>query len=481
MDEVYITTMSFADVKTFALLTKQGDLMRAAWVSKRNNDSTPTQMYYAKEGVITEEMQYVAKVENLDPELVRKEVARGRMIIPANINHDALEPMAIGIAATCKINANIGSSALASDVQGEIEKIQVSQHYKADTAMDLSTGGDLDDIREHVIANSKIPIGTVPIYQILHDVNNKIEDLSIEKMLEVLERQAKQGVSYFTIHAGFLLQNMPNVAKRKMGIVSRGGSLMAAWMMHYHKENPFFTAFDEICDICAKYDVSLSLGDSLRPGCLADASDDAQLTELKVLGELTLRAWEKNVQVMIEGPGHVPLNQIERNMKIQRELCHEAPFYILGPLVTDIAAGYDHISSAIGAAVGGWHGASMLCYVTPKEHLGLPNAEDVREGIVAYKIAAHAADIARGRKGARDVDDAMSDARYAFDWEKQFELAIDSERAREYHDETLPQDVFKEAEFCSMCGPKFCSYKISQDIMENPEAIENLSFTAIDA
>jgi phosphomethylpyrimidine synthase len=294
-------------------------------------------------------------------------------------------------------------------------------------------------------------------------------------MLEVLERQAQQGVSYFTIHAGFLLETMPKIAKRKMGIVSRGGSLMAAWMMHYHRENPFYTAFDDILDICAKYDVSLSLGDSLRPGCLADASDDAQLGELKVLGDLTLRAWEKNVQVMIEGPGHVPLNQVERNMKLQRELCHEAPFYILGPLVTDIAAGYDHISSAIGAAVGGWHGASMLCYVTPKEHLGLPNAEDVREGIIAYKIAAHAADIARGRKGARDVDDEMSDARFSFDWEKQFELSLDSERAREYHDETLPQDVFKEAEFCSMCGPKFCSYKITQDIMDNPEAIEKIA------
>jgi len=449
--------------------------MRSSWVQKRKNDTCRTQMYYARQGIVTEEMEYVAKIEDLSPELVRSEIARGRLIIPANINHTSLEPMAIGIASTCKINANIGSSAIASDVQGEVEKMQVSQHYKADTAMDLSTGGDLDEIRKAVIGASKIPIGTVPIYQILHDVGNKIEDLSIEVMLDVLERQAKQGVSYFTIHAGFLLETMPKIAKRKMGIVSRGGSLMAAWMMHYHRENPFYTAYDEILDICAKYDVALSLGDSLRPGCLADASDDAQLGELKVLGDLTLRAWEKNVQVMIEGPGHVPLNQVERNMKLQRELCHEAPFYILGPLVTDIAAGYDHISSAIGAAVGGWHGASMLCYVTPKEHLGLPNADDVREGIIAYKIAAHAADIARGRKGARDVDDAMSDARYGFNWEKQFELALDGERAREYHDETLPQEVFKEAEFCSMCGPKFCSYKITQEIMENPEAIEKIS------
>ncbi len=440
--------------------------MRTKWVKTRANDKIKTQMHYAKKGIVTPEMEYVAKKENISNELVRSECERGRLIIPANINHTQLIPMAIGMAVSCKINSNIGSSALASDPALEVEKVKVSEKYGADTIMDLSTGGDLDSIRAEVIKNASVPIGTVPMYQILHDINNKIEDLTIEKMLEVIERQAKQGVSYFTIHAGFLLEFMPEVAKRKMGIVSRGGSLMAAWMMHYHKENPFYTAFDEILDICQKYDVSLSLGDSLRPGCLADASDAAQLNELKVLGELTLRAWEKDVQVMIEGPGHVPLNQVERNMKLEREYCHEAPFYILGPLVTDIAAGYDHISSAIGAAVGGWHGASMLCYVTPKEHLGLPNANDVREGIIAYKIAAHAADIARGRKGARDVDDAMSDARYAFDWNKQFELCLDSERAKEYHDETLPQDVFKEAEFCSMCGPKFCSYKITQSIVE---------------
>ncbi|MDD3325027.1 MAG: phosphomethylpyrimidine synthase ThiC [Sulfurospirillaceae bacterium] len=441
--------------------------MREQWVRLRQNDSVKTQMFYAKKGIITEEMRYVAEVENLSAELIRKEIARGRMIIPANVNHLNLKPMAIGIAAKCKINANIGSSALASDPALEVEKVKISEKYGADTIMDLSTGGDLDAIRKEVIANASVPIGTVPMYQILHDINNKVEDLTIEKMLEVIERQAQQGVSYFTIHAGFLLRFMPFVAKRKMGIVSRGGSLMAAWMMHYHRENPFYTAFDEILKICQKYDVALSLGDSLRPGCLHDASDTAQLEELKILGELTLRAWEKDVQVIIEGPGHVPLNQIERNMKIEREYCHEAPFYILGPLVTDIAAGYDHISSAIGAAVGGWHGASMLCYVTPKEHLGLPNAKDVREGIIAYKIAAHAADVARGRKGAIEKDNAMSDARYAFDWNKQFELCLDPDRAKEYHDETLPQDVFKEAEFCSMCGPKFCSYKISKEIMKN--------------
>ena len=441
-----------------------------SWLDNHKNDKVRTQMFYAKQGIITDDMKNVAKVENIDPELVRSEVARGRMIIPANVNHKNLVPMAIGIKSLCKINANIGSSSLASDIQGEIEKVDVCLKYGADTIMDLSTGGDLDAIREAVIAHSSVPIGTVPIYQIIHDCGDDINNLTIEAMLSTLEKQAKQGVSYFTIHAGFLLENMPNIAKRKMGIVSRGGSLMASWMMHYHKENPFYEAYDEILDICAKYDVSLSLGDSLRPGCLADASDEAQLNELKVLGELTLKAWEKDVQVMIEGPGHVPLNQIERNMKLEQEYCHEAPFYILGPLVSDIGAGYDHITSAIGAAVGGWHGCSMLCYVTPKEHLGLPDAQDVRDGIIAYKIAAHAADIARGRKGARDIDDEMSDARYNFDWNKQFELALDGDRAREYHDETLPQDVFKEAEFCSMCGPKFCSYKITREIVaNNPE------------
>ncbi len=438
--------------------------MRTEWVKTRINDKIRTQMYYAKQNIITPEMEYVAKVEKLSAKIIRKEVARGRMIIPANINHTHLRPMAIGIASSCKINSNIGSSALASDIDEEVRKLKTSIKYGADTVMDLSTGGDLDEIRKEIIKESDVPIGTVPMYQILHDVNNTIEDLTIEKMLEVLERQAQQGVSYFTIHAGFKLEMMPLIATRKMGIVSRGGSLMAAWMMHYHKENPFYSAYDEILDICAKYDVALSLGDSLRPGCLADASDDAQLGELKILGELTKRAWERDVQVMIEGPGHVPMNQIKRNIELEKEYCYEAPFYVLGPLVTDIAAGYDHISSAIGASMAGWYGVAMLCYVTPKEHLGLPNDDDVREGIIAYKIAAHSADIARGREGARNRDDAMSDARYNFDWNRQFELALDPDKAKEFHDETLPQDVFKEAEFCSMCGPKFCSYKISQDI-----------------
>lgn len=355
---------------------------------------------------------------------------------------------------------------MASNIEEEIEKLNISIKYGADTVMDLSTGGNLNAIREAIIGASSVPIGTVPMYQIIHDVGS-VEKLDIKTMLDVIENQAKQGVSYFTIHAGFKLEFMPLVAKRKMGIVSRGGSLMASWMMHYHKENPFYTAFDEICEICAKYDVSLSLGDSLRPGCLYDATDEAQVSELKVLGELAKRAYERDVQVMIEGPGHIPLNQIEYNVKLEQELCNNAPFYVLGPLVTDIGAGYDHITSAIGGAVAASHGVSMLCYVTPKEHLGLPNAKDVREGLIAHKIAAHAADIARGRAGAINKDHEMSDARYNFDWNKQFELALDSDKAREYHDETLPQDVFKEAEFCSMCGPKFCAYKISREISKN--------------
>lgn len=424
-------------------------------------------MHYAKKGIITEEMHYVAKLEALDAELIRSEVARGRMIIPANINHKNLKPMAIGLASKCKINANIGASALASDPEEEVKKVLISTKYGADTIMDLSTCNNVFEVRQAVIDNSDVPIGTVPMYQIVQQARlQDPKNITKDDILNVIEEQAKQGVSYFTIHAGFLLKFMPEIAKRKMGIVSRGGSLVAAWMLHHHQENPFFTHFDEILDICRTYDVSLSLGDSLRPGCLADASDEAQLGELKILGDLTLRAWEKDVQVMIEGPGHVPLNQVEYNMKIERHLCHEAPFYILGPLVTDISPGYDHISSAIGACVGGWHGASMLCYVTPKEHLGLPNAEDVRNGIIAYKIAAHGADIARGRKNARNIDDQMSDARYNFDWNKQFELSLDPDRAREFHDETLPQDAFKDAEFCSMCGPKFCSYKITRSIEE---------------
>ena len=419
-------------------------------------DKTPTQMYYAKKGVITPEMNYVAQAEALNPELVRSEVAAGKMIIPANIHHENLLPMAIGREAKTKINANIGNSSLSSDIDAELEKLQICLKYGADTVMDLSTGGDLDAIRSAIIANSSVPIGTVPMYQIIHDIK-EVENLTTDDILKTLEKQARQGVSY---------KFMPLVAKRKMGIVSRGGSLTASWMMHHHKENPFYEAFDDILEICAAHDVALSLGDGLRPGCLYDATDEAQLSELRVLGELTLRAWEKNVQVMIEGPGHIPLNQIEYNMKIERELCHGAPFYVLGPLPTDIGAGYDHITSAIGGTMAAFYGASMLCYVTPKEHLGLPNANDVREGIVAHKIAAHAADVALGKAGAIERDHAMSDARYAFDWNRQFELSLDPERARELHDESLPQESFKKAEFCSMCGPKFCAYKISKNLMK---------------
>jgi len=441
--------------------------MRKEWLEKRKNDSVRTQMYYARKGIITEEMEYIAKKENLDPEFVRSEVARGRLIIPANINHTHLEPMAIGRVTKTKVNANIGASALASDIEEEVKKLQTAVKYGADTVMDLSAGAkNMDEIREAIIKASPVPIGTVPMYQIIDEIED-VEKLTYDDILRVLEKQAQQGVSYFTIHAGLLLRHMPEIAKRKMGIVSRGGSLTASWMLKHHKENPFYTIFDEILDICRRYDVSLSLGDSLRPGCLYDASDKAQLEELKVLGELTERAWEKDVQVMIEGPGHVPINEIERNVKLEQIYCHEAPFYVLGPLVLDIGAGYDHIGSAIGAAMAAWYGVSMLCYVTPKEHLGLPNEEDVRVGMMAYKIAAHAADIARKIPGVRKVDDEMSDARYKFDWKKQFELALDPERAKEYHDETLPQEVFKEAEFCSMCGPKFCSYKVTQEALNN--------------
>ena len=440
--------------------------MREIWCKNRANDATPTQLFYAKNGIITGEMEYVAKIEGLEADFVREQVAIGRAIIPANINHHNLIPMAIGRAFKCKINANIGSSALSSGLEEEVQKVKTSIKYGADTIMDLSTGGNLDEIRSAVISTSSVPIGTVPMYQIIHDVGD-IKNLDIKSMLKTLEKQARQGVSYFTIHAGFLLKFMPLVAKRKMGIVSRGGSLMASWMLHYHKENPFYEAFDEICEICAKYDVALSLGDSLRPGCLYDATDEAQISELRVLGELQKRAYEKNVQVMIEGPGHVPLNQIQKNMELEQELCNDAPFYVLGPLPTDIGAGYDHITSAIGGTLAAFYGASMLCYVTAKEHLGLPNEKDVREGIIAHKIAAHAADVALGRKGAIERDHAMSDARYNFDWNLQFELALDGEKAREFHDETLPDESFKNAEFCSMCGPKFCAYKITRKLMKN--------------
>ena len=433
------------------------------YAKARAGGANVTQMHYAKRGIVTEEMKRVAEREGLDAELIRSEVARGRLVIPANINHRRLDPMGIGIATRCKINANLGNSAVTSDIDGELAKVQLAVKYGADTCMDLSTGGGIDGIRAAIVAAATVPIGTVPIYQAVQQVD-KVTDLTVAGILENIEHQAKQGVDYMTLHAGMLLRFMPFIAKRKMGIVSRGGALMAEWMMFHHQENPLYTHWDEVCEILKKYDVVVSLGDSLRPGCLADASDEAQFAELETLGELTLKCWQHDVQVMVEGPGHVPMDQIEMNMKKEQEVCHEAPFYVLGPLTTDVAPGYDHITSAIGAAIAGWHGASMLCYVTPAEHLGLPDLEDVRQGVIAYKIAAHAADVARHRKGARDWDDAMSDARWTFDWEKQFSLAMDPERAREKHDSTLGHEAFKTAEFCSMCGPKFCSYKNSQDV-----------------
>ncbi len=422
------------------------------------NPTCVTQMYYARRGDLTEAMRLVAARERLEPELVRDEVARGRLIIPANVRHLAgrLEPMAIGKVASVKINANIGNSAVTSSIPEELEKLELAIKYGADTVMDLSTGKDIDATREAIIAHSTVPVGTVPIYQAALDVEDPA-DLTPQGLLEAIERQARQGVDYMTIHAGVLLEHIPLVYGRVTGIVSRGGSLLAVWMARHRQQNPLYTHFDDVLDILRQYDVTISLGDGLRPGSLHDASDRAQFAELETLGELTSRAWARDVQVMIEGPGHIPMHQIEMNVRKEKEICHEAPFYTLGPLVTDVAPGYDHITSAIGAAMIGWYGADMLCYVTPKEHLGLPNAEDVRQGVIAYKIAAHAADIARGRPGVRDRDDALSRARYAFDWNEQFRLSLDPERAREYHDEALPAEYFKSAEFCAMCGPKFCS------------------------
>jgi phosphomethylpyrimidine synthase len=450
--------------------------MRTEWVTKRQNDQIRTQMHYARQGVITEEMHYVAKRESVPPEVIRSEVARGRMIIPANINHKNLEPMAIGVASKCKINSNIGNSAVTSNVEEELEKLRYSVKFGADTVMDLSTGGDIPAIRKAIIAHSPVPIGTVPIYEALSRVR-RVQDLTAQVMLEVIEEQAEQGVDYMTIHAGVLVQYIPLTTKRVTGIVSRGGSILAEWMVKNHKQNMLYEHFDEICKIFQKHDVSFSLGDGLRPGSVADASDEAQFAELKTLGELTKKAWEYDVQVMIEGPGHIPMDEIELQVQKENEMCYEAPFYTLGPLVTDIAPGYDHITSAIGAAMIGWYGASMLCYVTPKEHLGLPNREDVKAGIIANKIAAHAADIARKRPGARDRDDALSRARYRFDWKEQFRLSLDPETAQAYHDETLPDEGFKDAAFCSMCGPKFCSMNISAKVesftAEEAEAVAN--------
>ncbi|WP_213089058.1 phosphomethylpyrimidine synthase ThiC [Siminovitchia thermophila] len=428
-----------------------------------------TQLHYAKKGIVTPEMEFIAIRENMKPEFVRDEVASGRAIIPANINHPEAEPMIIGRNFHVKINANIGNSAVTSSIEEEVEKMTWATRWGADTIMDLSTGKNIHTTREWIIRNSPVPIGTVPIYQALEKVNGVAEDLTWEVYRDTLLEQAEQGVDYFTIHAGVLLRYVPLTANRVTGIVSRGGSIMAQWCLYHHKENFLYTHFEEICDIMKTYDIAFSLGDGLRPGSIADANDQAQFAELETLGELTKIAWKHDVQVMVEGPGHVPMHLIKENMDRQMEACQEAPFYTLGPLTTDIAPGYDHITSAIGAAMIGWYGTSMLCYVTPKEHLGLPNKDDVREGVITYKIAAHAADLAKGHPGAQLRDDALSKARFEFRWEDQFNLSLDPERAMEYHDETLPADAAKTAHFCSMCGPKFCSMRISHDIRKYAE------------
>lgn len=439
-----------------------------------------TQMHYARNGIITSEMEYVAIREGVEPEFVRKEIAEGRAILPANINHPEVEPMIIGRNFHVKVNANIGNSAVSSSIAEEVEKMTWATRWGADTIMDLSTGKNIHTTREWIIRNAPVPVGTVPIYQALEKVNGIAEDLTWEVYRDTLIEQAEQGVDYFTIHAGVLLRYIPITAKRTTGIVSRGGSIMAQWCLFHHKENFLYTHFEEICEIMKQYDVSFSLGDGLRPGSIADANDEAQFSELETLGELTKIAWKHDVQVMIEGPGHVPMHLIKENMEKELDICQGAPFYTLGPLTTDIAPGYDHITSAIGAAMIGWFGTAMLCYVTPKEHLGLPNKDDVREGVITYKIAAHAADLAKGHKTAHQRDDALSKARFEFRWRDQFYLSLDPERAMEYHDETLPAEGAKTAHFCSMCGPKFCSMRISHDIreyakendLETTEAIE---------
>ncbi len=451
-----------------------------------------TQMHYAKKGIITPEMEYIAIRENqrleefdkkleqhpghnfgafthsgpITPEFVRKEVAEGRAIIPNNINHPESEPMIIGRNFLVKINANIGNSAVTSSISEEVEKMVWATRWGADTVMDLSTGKNIHETREWIIRNSPVPIGTVPIYQALEKVNGVVEDLNWDIFKDTLIEQAEQGVDYFTIHAGVLLRYVPMTAKRVTGIVSRGGSILAKWCLAHHKENFLYTHFEEICEIMKAYDVAFSLGDGLRPGSLADANDEAQFSELKTLGELTKIAWKHDVQVMIEGPGHVPMQMIKENMDLQLEHCHEAPFYTLGPLTTDVAPGYDHITSGIGAAMIGWYGCAMLCYVTPKEHLGLPDREDVKEGVITYKIAAHAADLAKGHPGAQIRDNALSKARFEFRWQDQFNLSLDPDRAKAFHDETLPSDNAKSAHFCSMCGPHFCSMNISEDVRE---------------
>ena len=428
-----------------------------------------TQLHYARQGIVTPEMEFIAIREGLEPEFVRSEVARGRAIVPANINHPESEPMIIGRNFLVKINANIGNSAVASSIEEEVEKMRWATKWGADTVMDLSTGKNIHETREWILRNSAVPIGTVPIYQALEKVDGKAEELTWEVYRDTLIEQCEQGVDYFTVHAGVLLRYIPLTAKRVTGIVSRGGSIMAKWCLAHHQESFLYTRFPEICEIMAAYDVSFSLGDGLRPGSIADANDEAQFAELKTQGELTKIAWEHGCQVMNEGPGHIPMHLIKENMDKQLEWCEEAPFYTLGPLTTDIAPGYDHITSAIGAAMIGWYGCAMLCYVTPKEHLGLPNKKDVKDGVIAYKIAAHAADLAKGHPGAKLRDDALSKARFEFRWEDQFNLSLDPDTAREFHDETLPAEGAKLAHFCSMCGPHFCSMKITEDVRKYAE------------
>nr|WP_318385159.1 phosphomethylpyrimidine synthase ThiC [uncultured Enterobacter sp.] len=489
---VYDTSGPYGDPEV-AIDVKQGIArLRAPWIAGRSGKCV-TQLHYARQGIVTPEMEFIAIRENMGrerirgevlrqqhpgmsfgahlpqnitPAFVRDEVAAGRAIIPANINHPESEPMIIGRNFLVKVNANIGNSAVTSSIEEEVEKLVWSTRWGADTVMDLSTGRHIHETREWILRNSPVPIGTVPIYQALEKVNGIAEDLTWEAFRDTLLEQAEQGVDYFTIHAGVLLRYVPMTAKRLTGIVSRGGSIMAKWCLSHHQENFLYQHFREICEICAAWDVSLSLGDGLRPGSIQDANDEAQFAELHTLGELTKIAWEYDVQVMIEGPGHVPMQMIRRNMTEELEQCHEAPFYTLGPLTTDIAPGYDHFTSGIGAAMIGWFGCSMLCYVTPKEHLGLPNKEDVKQGLITYKIAAHAADLAKGHPGAQIRDNAMSKARFEFRWEDQFNLALDPFTARAYHDETLPQESGKVAHFCSMCGPKFCSMKISQEVRD---------------
>jgi phosphomethylpyrimidine synthase len=443
--------------------------LRKPWIDARmkdGDDGNRSQMHYARRGIITPEMKFVAIRENMAPEFVRDEIARGRAILPANINHPESEPMIIGSKFLVKINANIGNSAVASTIGEEVDKLRWSVKWGADTVMDLSTGKNIHDTREWIIRNSPVPIGTVPIYQCLEKVDGDPEKLNIDLFIETLIEQAEQGVDYFTIHAGVRMAYIPLTAQRVTGIVSRGGSIMAKWCLSHHKENFLYTEFERICEVMKKYDVAFSLGDGLRPGSTADANDRAQLAELETLGELTQIAWKHDIQTMIEGPGHVGMHKIKENVDLQMKLCGEAPFYTLGPLVTDIAPGYDHITSAIGAAMIGWFGTAMLCYVTPKEHLGLPDRDDVKAGVIAYKIAAHAADLAKGHPGANLRDDALSKARFEFRWQDQFHLSLDPDTALQYHDETLPADGAKVAHFCSMCGPKFCSMKITEEVRE---------------